>query len=298
MTLFSSTGNKLATLNSMPLSSEKELQRLIEANLSETLEMHFLASEYRTDGGRIDTLAVDNDGVPVIIEYKRSKNDNVINQGLSYLKWLRAQQPGFFKMLMHERLDSETASSIGLDWKNPRIVCIAEAFSKFDIDTAEIVPMRIDLYEYRHYEKDLFGLEIVAANKQQQRLVEACQAMPTETNQAIIQSMKDQCNASDSIRALFDDLRERIMALDCYIIEKPGKRHIAYRLGKNFAEVQFRKDWLVIYLRPIDFEDPRGMVERIAGDYTVTMNRRVTLASANDLHYVLGLIEQSHQNVI
>lgn len=298
MTLFLSVNNKMAMLNSMPLSSEKELQRLIEANLSETLEMHFLASEYRTDSGRIDTLAVDNDGSPVIIEYKRNKDDNVINQALSYLKWLRAQQPEFFKMLMHDRLGSETASGIKLDWRNPRIICVAEAFSKHDIDTVEVVPLRIDLYKYRNYQNGLFHLEMVAINKQQQSLVEACQAMPAETNQAIIQSMKDQSNASDSIRALFDDLRERIMALDRYIIERPGKRHIAYRLGKNFVEVQFRKDWLVIHLRPIDYQDPLGMVERIAESYTVTMNRRVILASASDLDYVFGLIEQSYQNVV
>lgn len=298
MTFFSSVNNKLAMLNSMPLSSEKELQRLIEANLSETLEMHFLASEYRTDSGRIDTLAVDNDGAPVIIEYKRSRNDNVINQALSYLKWLRAQQPEFFKMLMHDRLGSETTSGIKLDWRNPRIVCVAEAFSKNDIDTVEVVPLRIDLYKYRNYQNGLFHLEMVAVNKQQQSLVEASQAMPAETNQAIIQSMKEQNNASDSIRALFDDLRERIMALDRYVIEKPGKRGIAYRLDKNFAEVQIRKEWLVIYLRPIDFEDPQNLVEKIGEGYTVTMNRRITLADPRDLDYVFGIVEQSYQNIL
>lgn len=298
MPLFANNNDKLLMLNTLPPDKEKALQRLIEANLSETLEMHFLASEYRTDGGRIDTLAVDNDGAPVIIEYKRSRNDNVINQSLSYFKWLRAQQPEFFKMLMHDRLDSETASGIKLDWKNPRIVCIAEAFSKFDIDTVEVVPLRIDLYEYRHYEKDLFGLEIVAVNKQQQSLVEACQAMPAETNQTIIQSMKDQSNASDSIRALFDELRERVMTLDRYVIEKPGKRGIAYRLDKNFAEVQIRKEWLVIYLRPIDFEDPQNLVEKIGDGYTITMNRRITLADPRDLDYVFGIVEQSYQNIL
>ena len=88
------------------------------------------------------------------------------------------------------------------------------------------------------------------------------------------------------------------MALDRYIIERPGKRHIAYRLGKNFVEVQFRKDWLVIHLRPIDFVDPQNLVERIGEDYTITMNRRVQLADRCDLDYVFGLIEQSYQNVL
>jgi len=51
------------------------------------LGIKFLASEYSTGkiyGGRIDTLGIDENGCPVIIEYKRALNENVINQGLFY----------------------------------------------------------------------------------------------------------------------------------------------------------------------------------------------------------------------
>jgi RecB family endonuclease NucS len=45
--------------------------------------MRFLATEFQTThGGRIDTLAIDASGAPVIIEYKWNKNDNVITQYL------------------------------------------------------------------------------------------------------------------------------------------------------------------------------------------------------------------------
>ena len=110
--------------------------------------------------------------------------------------------------------------------------------------------------------------------------------------------MKEQSDSPHLIRTLFDELREKIMAMDQYIIEKPGRRCISYRLTKNFAEVLIRRDRLVIDLRPIDYIDPQGMVERIAESYTVTMNRRVTLTSATDLDYVFGIIEQSFQNVL
>lgn len=36
----------------------------------------------KTHGGRMDTLGIDENGCPVIIEYKRALNENVINQGL------------------------------------------------------------------------------------------------------------------------------------------------------------------------------------------------------------------------
>src|SRR4051794_12018594 len=100
MPIFKVNSGKLKKLNAIPLAKEKNLQQLLEANLMEVLELRFLATEYTTTfGGRIDTLAVDTDGAPVIIEYKRNKNDNVINQALSYLKWLKTQKPVFFEKL-------------------------------------------------------------------------------------------------------------------------------------------------------------------------------------------------------
>lgn len=298
MPLFASSDNKLNKLNTLLFSREKDLQKLIEGNLPEVLDMHFLASEYRTAGGRIDTLAVDNDGAPVIIEYKRDRDDKVIIQSLSYLKWLKDQHSEFFELLIRNQLGKDVADSIRLDWKNPRVVCIAESFSKLEIDAIKVVPLRIGLFKYRRYQNGLLSLEMVAVNERQENLVEACQAMSVETNQTIIQAMKDQNGTSDNIRSLFDDLREQIMAMDTYIIEKPGKRVVAFRLTKNFAEVLIRKDRLVIDLRETDYADPRGLVEKIGEGYTVTMNRRITLADPRDLDYVFGIVEQSYQNIL
>ncbi len=79
---------------------EKSLQNLLERHLETFLGVRMLASEHFTGkahGGRIDTLRIDENNSPVIIEYKRSLNENVINQGLFYLDWLldhRAESPG------------------------------------------------------------------------------------------------------------------------------------------------------------------------------------------------------------
>ncbi|HVI42985.1 MAG TPA: hypothetical protein VM577_20450, partial [Anaerovoracaceae bacterium] len=70
---------------------EKQLQTLFEAHMETFLGVRFLASEYatgKTHKGRIDSLGLDENGCPVIVEYKRHSNENVINQGLFYLDWL------------------------------------------------------------------------------------------------------------------------------------------------------------------------------------------------------------------
>lgn len=89
--LFRVGANTVKEEQSQSATVEKSLQTLIERHLDAFLSVRFLDSEYstgRTHGGRIDTLGIDEDDSPVIIEYKRATNENVINQGLYYLDWL------------------------------------------------------------------------------------------------------------------------------------------------------------------------------------------------------------------
>jgi hypothetical protein len=190
MPVFKTTnGDQLKKLNVLPLSKERDLQRLIERNLLETLGLQFLATEYpTTSGGRMDTLAVDSDGAPVIIEYKKNRNDAVINQALSYMRWLKTQKSEFFQKLMIDKLGQKAYDEIGLDWKNPRVICIAEAFSRFDIDTIHFVSARIELIRYRIYEDGIFTLEPI-------NVLEAV----TQTEEAVKESKDGLINSTQTM---------------------------------------------------------------------------------------------------
>jgi len=89
--LFRTGRDGVAEIRSESVELEKSLQTLIESNLETMLGARCLASEYatgRTHSGRIDTLGLDENACPVILEYKRALNENVISQGLFYLDWL------------------------------------------------------------------------------------------------------------------------------------------------------------------------------------------------------------------
>lgn len=297
MPIFKDTSGALKKLNTLPLDKEKNLQKLVEDNLMEVLELHFLATEYVTTfGGRIDTLAVDVNGAPVIIEYKRNKNDNVINQALSYLKWLKAQKSEFFQMLMINKLGHAVAESIKLDWNNPRVICIAESYSKFDVDTVEVVPLRIELFKYRYYEQGIFGLESLTVPEAVSSAVSVSTSPITDKPASSVALLREK--GSPAIRELFDQLQEQIINLDEGIEEKATSIYVAYRAAKNFAEVHIGKNQLKIFLRPIDYDDPQNLVAKIPDGYNWTMDRRLYLDSADDLDYVVGLIEQSYKNVL
>ena len=93
---------------------EKHLQNTIEENMDIFLGVRFLASEYSTGkvhNGRIDSFGIDENNCPVIIEYKRSINENVINQGLYYLDWL-LDHKAEFEFLVMNKLDGKTHKNI------------------------------------------------------------------------------------------------------------------------------------------------------------------------------------------
>lgn len=140
---------------------EKSLQNLFEKNLEALLGVRFLATEYSTGpvhGGRIDTLGLDEDGSPVIIEYKRSTNENVINQGLFYLDWLMDHKKDFLWLVM-DVLGKDAADKV--EWSAPRLICIAGDFTRYDGHAVKQINRSIELLRYRRFADDLLLLELI-----------------------------------------------------------------------------------------------------------------------------------------
>lgn len=70
--LFRLSAGKAIELQGDASDLEKPLQTLIEANLETLLGIRFLASEYstgKTHAGRIDSLGLDENSCPAILEY-------------------------------------------------------------------------------------------------------------------------------------------------------------------------------------------------------------------------------------
>jgi predicted transport protein len=165
------------------------------------------------------------------------------------------------------------------------------------LDTVEVVPLRIELYRYINYENDIFLLE--ALNVVENKPVKEVVSTPTEvsapgenTVESLLQSIPN------NMVNLFQEMRQRIFALDDSIVEKPTRYYVAYRVTKNFAEVIFAKNHIKIHMRPVEYDDPRNMVDKIPDSYNWALNRRVYLKKEDDLDYVMSLIEQAYKDVL
>ena len=301
MSLFKIKGRRVQKLNVKKINLEKNIQLLFEENLYDILNINFLATEYTTSfGGRIDTLGIDNNGSPVIIEYKKNQNDNIINQGLSYLRWLLDHKAEFQILRDSNNVEME------IDWDSPRVVCIAENSNKFDIDTVDLLPINIELYKYRIYDKDLLEIEpikyqniriptskIVRKNKKSKSKVATI-----VKNYSIEYHLQ---KTSTNVKKLFNELREKVRTLDESIIEDPKSKYIAYKLSTNFADIILLKKYLYIMLniKSGELDNPENIAEDLTkpkkighwgnGDY------RVKLEKSEDIEKVFYLIKQSYE---
>ncbi|MGI5165693.1 hypothetical protein ACQEU3_15165 [Spirillospora sp. CA-253888] len=159
--LFRLDGGVAVELAAKTFTLEKYLQELIERNMETLFGVRFLASEYSTGavhGGRIDSLGLDENGSPVIFEYKRAQNENVINQGLYYLDWLMDHRAEF------EQLASGNGQSGEVDWKNPRLVCVASDFTKYDEYAVRQINRSIELVSYKDFDGELLALELMTSS--------------------------------------------------------------------------------------------------------------------------------------
>lgn len=258
--LFRLQNGKAVELQGDASDLEKPLQTLIEANLNTLLGIRFLATEYptgKTHAGRIDSLGLDENNCPVILEYKRSMGENVINQGLFYLSWLMDHQAEF-KLLVMDKLGKPAADAI--DWTAPRLVCIAADFTKYDSHAVQQINRNIELIRYRRFGEELLLLELANASSAGKtsglkgaKPIKAAPATTIEPSSS--KAAGGDRSYADWMPLLPTHLSELVASLEGHVLSlgddvqrKELKLYVAFKRLKNFATVVPQKNRLLLYL--------------------------------------------------
>lgn len=273
---------------------EKSVQVLFEKNLEALLGVRFLASEYSTtNGGRIDTLGLDENGCPVILEYKRASNENVINQGLFYLDWLMDHRKDF-EWLVLKKLDGKDAEAV--DWSAPRLICIAGDFNKYDDHAVKQIQRNIELIRYRRYGSDLLMLDLLVAT--------TAKLAPSSEGAAVVPRKDKTISAildelDESLTDRFETLRASLMALGDDVQETTLRFYIAFKRIKNFACVEFRpttgKILVFVKVDPSTITLEPGFTRDVSSvGHFGTGDLEITLAKSEDMERAMHLIKQSY----
>jgi len=315
MALFKLTNKQASKINLKKFKNEKELQNLFENNLEEIFGVRFLATEFSTThGGRIDTLGIDDTNSPVIIEYKRTQDQNIINQGISYLKWLLDHKADFemlcrskniyldwlidhkgdFNLLVQNKFEKD----IDINWEEPRLIIVAQSYNEYDKYAVNRISDKIELWRYVLYNDNVLLVERIGLPKEGKKKSEKKEKSVVYKEYTLEDHIGDK---SDPIKALVNRLREEILKLDDQITEKIKKKYIAYSLERNFAEivVQNKRLWVHIDLPVTGFplNDSEKRLVNISGvGHWATGDLKMEIHSFIDIDYCMNIVKQSYED--
>jgi len=296
--LFRTSKDKVEEIKGDSVALEKSLQILIEKHLEELMGIRFLASEYSTGNvhrGRIDTLGIDENGCPVIIEYKRALNENVINQGLFYLNWLMDHK-GEFELCVLKKLGKKSSEEI--TWNNPRLICIAGNFTKYDENAVQQINRNIELIRYRRFGDELLLFELM--NAASADIENEKQSVRSGQKNYVYKTVGEMLESSPTdLKDIFEALQAFLLALGDDVQERQMKFYFAFKRIKNFAcvEVHPQTKKLLVYVKvdptQIDLESNFTRDVREIGHYG-TGDLEITIRSLQDVEKAKYLLEKSY----
>ncbi|MCR4423866.1 MAG: DUF5655 domain-containing protein [candidate division WOR-3 bacterium] len=291
MPIFRIKNNKIRQLKASSFKNEKELQTLVENNLEEIFGARFIFSEYQTGekhGGRIDTLGLDENNSPVIIEYKWGEKDNIINQGLFYLDWL-VDHKGDFQILTENKLGKK----VKIDWSQPRLILVASSFNKYDKYAINRMSENIELWTYTLYENGILEVNLERssqASDKKGRRITRIEDAKYNLNYHLNKTSKD-------LQKKFMEIREKILELPSVQEKQEQKSGITYRTTKSFARFEFSKNSINLLLRKPKYNDPKKLVRDVTA-FEWGYKGLVKIDKETDVDYLLRLVTQSYQETL
>lgn len=275
---------------------EKELQTLIEQNMEIFFGVRFLKSEYAVTNGRMDSIGIDENNSPVIFEYKRSQNENVINQGLFYLDWLLDHKADF-KLLVIDKLGMEAADNI--DWSVPCVICVAHDFTKYDMHAVNQMQRNIKLVSYRRYDNGMLLLEHL--NTPIVKPIMENMGNENDTKNSTQKTHLEKLAAiSENMKNLYHSICDFIESLGDDIVSNQLKLYLAYKKVQNMVCIEIYKKQIMLFLKinpdTVKLENGFTRDMRNIGHYG-TGDLQITIKNAADFERAKPLLERAYNEI-
>jgi predicted transport protein len=257
--------------------------------------VRFLDTEYKITDGRIDSIGLDENNCPVIFEYKRSTNENVINQGLFYLDWLLDHKADFI-LLVQNKLGQAIADEI--DWSMPCVICVASDFTKFDGHAINQMQRNIKLVRYKKYNDTHLLFELLNAPSVSPISIDDTDKKADKSPSTGNVTFKgNYAKAPEAMKTLYAGLRDYIVSLGDDISVNELKLYVAFKKVKNIVCVEIYNKYLIaqMHLDPETVNLVPGFIE----DYSEkghwgTGDLRVIIKTPEDFEKAKPLIDRAY----
>lgn len=299
--LFQYSKKQLLDLNEKPFKLEREIQDLFEQNLNQLTGLELVKSEFSIQNQRIDTLAFDLESKSfVIIEYKRSHNYSVFDQGVSYLNTLLRYQADFV-LEYNESLDKKLRKD-QVDWSQSKVVFVSPKFNNHQKQAVDFKDLNIELWEIKRFEQDIILINGIdksssapsvklSSSEKNLALSEISKEIKTYSEQDHLQ------NQPEEIIELYDDFKQALLNLFPEFNIVAQKLYVAFKNDKrNILGICINRKSLKIYLnmKKGALDDPKKLARDVSsvghwgtGDYEITMS------DDKNLEYIISLVKQA-----
>jgi predicted transport protein len=289
----------ISVLKEKPFKLEREIQTLFESNLNELMDLQLVKSEFSIKNKRIDTLAYDTQSNAfIIIEYKRSKNISVVDQGFTYLSLMLENKADF--IVEYNETLKQNLKRTDVDWSQTRVVFVSTSFTENQRTATNFKDIAIELWEVKRYENNLISVNQIKKSKS----AESIKPITSSNTQleAVTKEIKVYTeefhldNYPDKVKELYDTYKYAILALADDIELEPKKLYIAFKKDKNIADFVTLKKGIKLFinLQKGKLEDPKNLMRDVSntghwgnGDY------ELVITNNDSLEYILYLIKQA-----
>ncbi|UBB90709.1 hypothetical protein J4771_05010 [Candidatus Kaistella beijingensis] len=301
MLLFTNSKNSLLELKENSFKLEKDIQVLFEKNLCSITGLHFVKSEFTIKSNRIDTLAFDEDSKSfVIIEYKKSQNYSVVDQGVSYLNLMLEYKAEF--IVEYNESQKKSLKRSDVDWSQSKIIFVSPSFNDFQKQSSNFKDLAIELWEIKKFENDVVVINPVKKSKSAPSIKQVQKNDSSEISKVIQQtkvySEEDHLvGKSDDTVELYETYKSAILNLQNDLDIKPKKLEIGFTSkNKIFSDVCIQKNGLKFFinLKKGKLDDPKKIARDVSsvghwgnGDYEIIVE------DTKNLEYIMSLIKQA-----
>jgi predicted transport protein len=300
MPIFKINKLNLDSIKEIPLSLEKDLQKITEVNLETVFGLKFVSTEFALHNLRIDTLAFDEENKSfVIIEYKRGRSFSVVDQGFAYLSLMLNNKSDF--ILEYNEKMKNNLNRQDVDWSQTKILFLANSFTTYQQNAINFRDLPIELWEFKKYDNKtiLYNQLKAMDSKESINTISRDETVKSVSREVKKYSIDDHFHEGwDNSREIFDEIRERILSIDSRIEENPVQQYIGYQINrKNIIELITRRSKIILGLlrvRPQDIKDPEGKTVYQKGSmkYYGKHISNVDIQSVEDIDYAVSLVKQ------
>ena len=301
MVLFSIKGEELKKVHRVDFKLERDIQNITEHNMSIIFGLDLVKSEFQLNNLRLDSLAFDEETKSfVVIEYKKSSNFSVVDQGYAYLALLLNNKADF--ILEYNESKEGYLSKNDVDWSQSRVIFIAPQFTKYQRQAIEFKDLPIELWEVTKYKNDIIYFNQLKASNTSESIKKVStksEIVQKVSNELKVYTEEDHLKTtSDDVKELYDELKDRIYNLGETIEIKPTKYYIAFKSNTNFVDFIIQKNQIKLRLnvRKGALDDPKNVTRDISnighwgnGDYGID------IIPGDDLDYLMTVIRQSYE---